>query len=187
MSSYQYRKYHCVDKTVVRSSYLHNGISYTGKMAYLYWFSPLVSNQWDSLSIRIIILSYDDFTAFPLPLPVRTKKWILQLSNYTFYHPHSAIIVPNHHRSMEIRNPTPINVDLTPIKIVPTRSCNGWAEGDVPLSLIQRNPADLVGIIGRYHSRHHLRSHINVNTSQVCHWNSISVLANIIGKLSVAF
>ena len=31
MSSYQYRKSHCGDNTVVRSSYLHNGISYTGK------------------------------------------------------------------------------------------------------------------------------------------------------------
>ena len=37
MSSYQYRKSHCGDKTVVRSSYLHNGISYTGKMTSLYW------------------------------------------------------------------------------------------------------------------------------------------------------
>ena len=41
MSSYQCRKSHCGDKTVVRSSYLHNGISYTGKMTSLYWFSPL--------------------------------------------------------------------------------------------------------------------------------------------------
>ena len=32
MSSYQYRKFHCGDKTVVRSSYIHNGFSYTGKM-----------------------------------------------------------------------------------------------------------------------------------------------------------
>ena len=40
MSSYQYRKSHCGDKTVVRSSYLHNGISYTGKMTSLYWFGP---------------------------------------------------------------------------------------------------------------------------------------------------
>ena len=39
MSSYQYRKSHCWDKTVVRSSYLHNGISYTGKMSSLYWIS----------------------------------------------------------------------------------------------------------------------------------------------------
>ena len=37
MPSYQYRKSHCGDKTVVRSSYLHNGISYTGKMSSLYW------------------------------------------------------------------------------------------------------------------------------------------------------
>ena len=27
MSSYQYRESHCGDKTVIRSSYLHNGIS----------------------------------------------------------------------------------------------------------------------------------------------------------------
>ena len=37
MPSYQYRNSHCGDKTVVRSSYLHNGISYTGKMTSLYW------------------------------------------------------------------------------------------------------------------------------------------------------
>ena len=42
MSSHQYSKSHCGDKTVVRSSYLHNGISYTGKMASFYWISPLV-------------------------------------------------------------------------------------------------------------------------------------------------
>ena len=37
MAYYQYRKSHCGDKTVVRSSYLPNGISYTGKMTSLYW------------------------------------------------------------------------------------------------------------------------------------------------------
>ena len=37
MSSYRYRKSLCGDKTVIRSSYLHNGISYTGKMSSLYW------------------------------------------------------------------------------------------------------------------------------------------------------
>ena len=40
MSSYQYKKSHCGDKTVVRSSYLHNWTSYTGKMASLYWTKP---------------------------------------------------------------------------------------------------------------------------------------------------
>ena len=42
MSSCQYGKSHCGDKTVVRSSYLHNGISYTGKMTSLYWIRALV-------------------------------------------------------------------------------------------------------------------------------------------------
>ena len=37
MPSYKYRKSHCVDKTILRPSYLHNRISYTGKMASLYW------------------------------------------------------------------------------------------------------------------------------------------------------
>ena len=42
MSSYQYRKSHCGDKTVVRSSYLHNRSSYTGKTTSLYWIRALV-------------------------------------------------------------------------------------------------------------------------------------------------
>ena len=42
MSSYQYRKSHCGDKTVVRSSYLHNGISYMGKTISLYWIRVLM-------------------------------------------------------------------------------------------------------------------------------------------------
>ena len=42
MSSYRYRKSHCGDKAVVRSSYRHNGISYTGKMTYLYWIGAQV-------------------------------------------------------------------------------------------------------------------------------------------------
>ena len=41
ISSYQYRKSHCGDKTVIRSSYLHNGISYTGEMSSLYYATAL--------------------------------------------------------------------------------------------------------------------------------------------------
>ena len=52
MTSYRYRKSHCGDKTVVRSSYLHNGISYTGKMISLYWIRALVS--WPSLPIPAV-------------------------------------------------------------------------------------------------------------------------------------
>ena len=36
-----YRKSHRGDKTVIRSSYLHNGISYTGKISSLYWIRAL--------------------------------------------------------------------------------------------------------------------------------------------------
>ena len=42
MPSYQYRKSHCGDKTILRQSYLHNGISYTGKTASLYWIRAQV-------------------------------------------------------------------------------------------------------------------------------------------------
>ena len=41
--SYRYRKSNYGDKTVVRSSYLHNDISYTGKMTSFYWISPRLS------------------------------------------------------------------------------------------------------------------------------------------------
>ena len=42
MTSYQYRKSHCGDKTILRPSYLHNGISYTGKTTSLYWIRAQV-------------------------------------------------------------------------------------------------------------------------------------------------
>ena len=41
MTSYWYRKSHCGDKTILRPSYLHNGISYTGKTTSLYWIGAL--------------------------------------------------------------------------------------------------------------------------------------------------
>ena len=44
MLSYQYGKSHCGDKTILRPSYLHNRISYTGEKASLYWNRT----QWDS-------------------------------------------------------------------------------------------------------------------------------------------
>ena len=45
MSSYQYRKSHCGDKMILRPSYLHNGISYNGKMPSLYWIRALVNQE----------------------------------------------------------------------------------------------------------------------------------------------
>ena len=42
MSSYRYRESQCGDRTVPRSSYLHNGTSYTGKMVSLSWIRAQV-------------------------------------------------------------------------------------------------------------------------------------------------
>ena len=57
MPSYQYRKSYCGDKTILRPSYLHNGISYSGKMASWYWIGALASavggvthQSWDNMS-----------------------------------------------------------------------------------------------------------------------------------------
>ena len=48
-SSYQYRKSHYGDKTILRPSYLHNGISHTGKMTSLYWISPLTKAHFTNM------------------------------------------------------------------------------------------------------------------------------------------
>ena len=42
MISYQSRKSHCGDKTILRLSYLHNGFTYAGKMTSLYWIRALI-------------------------------------------------------------------------------------------------------------------------------------------------
>ena len=54
MTSYQYRKLHCADKTISRLSYLHNGISHTGKMTSLYW----ILNQGPGGHLNIKMSSY---------------------------------------------------------------------------------------------------------------------------------
>ena len=45
MTPNQYRKSHCGNKTISRPSYLHNGISYTGKRTSLYWIWALLPNE----------------------------------------------------------------------------------------------------------------------------------------------
>ena len=55
--SYQYRKSHCGDKTVVIPCYLHNGISYIHKTTSLYWIGALapvtVIRRLESSHLRI--------------------------------------------------------------------------------------------------------------------------------------
>ena len=92
MSSYQYRKSHCGDKTVVRSSSLHNGISYTGKTVSLYWIGALFilhgqyhccwwprdkrSQCINSHGTDLVILEYSGFSA---------KRIEITLSSIIFY------------------------------------------------------------------------------------------------------
>ena len=76
MSSYQYRKSHCEDKTIVRSSYLHNGISYTGKKSSLYWIRALGpfsmygwvrSQQWEKMLHMISCQPYTENGLHQIP------------------------------------------------------------------------------------------------------------------------
>ena len=61
MTFYQHRKSHCGDKTILRPSYLHNGISYTGKTTSLYWIGAQVSRTETSnyiLRYLWLVISY---------------------------------------------------------------------------------------------------------------------------------
>ena len=64
--SYLHRKSHCGDKRVVRLSYLHNGNSYTGKMASLYWVRALGLNMGQVTKVcpscYLVLLSNDSKT-----------------------------------------------------------------------------------------------------------------------------
>ena len=69
VSPCQYRKSHCGDKTIVRSFYLHNGISYTGKMTSLYWFNPLHSDGYVLKQKYRCPLIRNELCSFIHPLP----------------------------------------------------------------------------------------------------------------------
>ena len=59
MSSYQYRKSHCGDKTILRPSYLHNGISYTDKTASLYWIGAQAIVVWHAHCPALVSLQME--------------------------------------------------------------------------------------------------------------------------------
>ena len=79
MSYYGYRKYHCGDKTVLLSSYLHNEISYIGKTKYLYWITALNA-------LFCSVIQYKDFV---LPEEITLLKHAL---NICFGHSSPLII-----------------------------------------------------------------------------------------------
>ena len=86
MTSYQYRKSHCGDKRILRPSYLHNGISYTGKTTSLYWIRA--QDIWgpNIVSLNLVVKMSRNWT-----LTVLNYNAIMILSGenniYIFYWP----------------------------------------------------------------------------------------------------
>ena len=72
MSSYQYRKSHFGDKTILRPSYLQNGISYTGKMTSLYWIRA--QNETKPADATWQLLTESLRSAFPALTPHSTPN-----------------------------------------------------------------------------------------------------------------
>ena len=83
MLSYRYRKSHCGDKTVVRSSYLHNGISYTGKMSSLYWIG---AQMYHRIKLAIFFILLHDSHISPRlvlqPVPKIFADYLSHISSY---------------------------------------------------------------------------------------------------------
>ena len=75
MLSYQYRKSRCGDKTILRPSYLHNGISYTGKMTSLYWIRAqgLHSTSMPDKHITIFMIACRLIVTSMMGVDVKTK------------------------------------------------------------------------------------------------------------------
>ena len=88
MTSYQYSKSHSGDKTFLRPSYLHNGISSTGKTTSLYWasltgltvvskFKPRLHAQWAVGTHRRGISRMEKVTSrMNWPIRNSTQIWI---------------------------------------------------------------------------------------------------------------
>ena len=77
MSSCQYRKSHCGDKAVVRSSYLHNGIFYTGKMS-LYWIDQSHRYGRPQAACREPAGSYDKTTRTAICFEHKTQYLLIR-------------------------------------------------------------------------------------------------------------
>ena len=80
MTSYQYRRSHCGDKTILRLSYLHNGIPYTGKTPSLYWTGALVGDK-DTIST----LAADDLVMHRGIISIDIDNLCLELSEHTWW------------------------------------------------------------------------------------------------------
>ena len=86
MSSYEYRKSHCGDKTISRPSYLNNRISYSGKTPSLYWIRALVTDG--RVASLCMIQRRGDVNL--------TQKWCFLLSNIYMIYSFQTYIFENH-------------------------------------------------------------------------------------------
>ena len=85
MTSYQYRKSRCGDKTILRPSYLHNGISYTGKMTSLYWIrnqGPDLSSTTDPHAGAQYYLSGHDLSKDMIYLDYANQILVISIQSY---------------------------------------------------------------------------------------------------------
>ena len=93
-SSYQYRKSHCGHKMVIRSSYFHNGISYTGKMTSLYWIRALVPYVVSTLAALWLTLSDREaflFSEGEFQVPGPSQWWEMVEKATIYYHKISGV------------------------------------------------------------------------------------------------
>ena len=77
ISSYQQRKSHCGDKTVITLSYLHTGISFIGKMVSLYGICPQISIV---LKSQYLWTPFDWLTDGPAVISTQTVLLLLVVS-----------------------------------------------------------------------------------------------------------
>ena len=110
MSSYQYRKSHCGDKTILRPSHLHNGIYYTGKTTSLYWIwaldlswiicLKLTAGSPNKVQQRRMIFPFP-FCSTHLGLALLTLSWDKNwdshslVNGYPSFYPRIALVAPS--------------------------------------------------------------------------------------------
>ena len=94
MPSYQNRKSYCGDKKVLRS-YLHNGISYTGKMASFYWISPQAASDCLFIKRNPLWVPFDPVTdELEAYMDYEILNWCIFSITYKKYGP--TILLPTH-------------------------------------------------------------------------------------------
>ena len=95
--TYISKKFHCGDKTILRPSYLHNGISYTGKTTSLYWIMALsllkLSSYIDPLlSCWQAVLNQEQYPRIPVRHPVSIKLCRHNVFSVLLYPWHNKVV-----------------------------------------------------------------------------------------------